>query len=120
MSAEQYLHNLGFDPAMLLLISGVRCVGHDGNFTYATSINAMFESFSGGVDVQFEADFSRCRYDKLLIRQRVESLPLQIGALDRHLSISQTLHSAIHTSITSFYVRDNMQPRTQYKEFFGF
>ena len=99
-SGEEYLRELfGLSLEMLPLISGTRCIGHDGKYTEPTSVMGTPASSMESVVL----DFKKTRYDKIFVWQKVDSSPMKFELMGKRMSISRTLHAAVHNSIMSFY-----------------
>ena len=100
-TSEEYLTDVfGFDPGLLPLLCGIRCIGHDGtSYSDSTSIHPMpaqlqHLSSSGILTGLFSREV------KFLFWQRVDSQPLKIRALEESFAV--LLHRTICTHISSF------------------
>ena len=97
-TAEGYLQVcFGFESQLLPLICGIRCVGHEGK--YASSVSPQPTSCNIG---------SVCLTtlsSKLLIWQRVSTLPLKLASLgsDSAVAILRALSSSISVAMQSFF-----------------
>ena len=96
-AAEKYLEaTFGFEAKLLPVLCGVRCIGHEGNYSNSISIQPIpiqpipmhIDAFRMGI--------------KLLIWKRVSTLPLKITSLDKSSTLLKALSNATVTVLTSY------------------
>ena len=94
-AAEKYLEaTFGFEAKLLPLLCGVRCIGHEGNYSNSISVQPItMDAFRAALK----------RGVKVLIWQHIVTLPLRITPLDKSLSLLKALSSAIVTVLTSYF-----------------
>ena len=90
-AAEKYLEaTFGFEAKLLPVLCGVRCIGHEGNYSNSISVQPI------PMDVGLMGI-------KLLIWQHSSTLPLRITLLDKSCSLLKALSNATVTVLTSYF-----------------
>ena len=97
VAAEKYLEaTFGFEPMLLPLLCGVRCIGHEGK--YASSVPIQFTPRDGT-----SALYPIMLCTKLLIWQRVSMLPFKVTVLDKDSSVLKALTDSVVMVLTSYF-----------------
>ena len=96
-AAEKYLEaTFGFEAKLLPVLCGVRCIGHEGNYSDSISIQPI------PITIPVHMNVFRMEI-KLLIWKRVSTLPLKITSLDKSSTLLEALSSAMVTVLTSYF-----------------
>ena len=102
-SSEEYLTNtFGFNPSLLPVLLGIRCIGQDGRYADTISIFPMpipLQDLLGNTTTVSETFIRR---EKVLLWQRVDCQPIIIGSM-KETAFSVLFHKAILTQLLSFY-----------------
>ena len=103
-SGEEYLEDVfGYSPELLPVLMGMRCIGHDGVYTDQTSaVPAPVLAKEALIQ-----DFSRSRFDKVFVWQRINACPLKISALEKNMILTYTLYVAISNCILARQEKEN-------------
>ena len=103
-SGEEYLEDVfGYGPEVLPVLMGMRCIGHDGMYTDQTSAVPAPTL----VKEALMQDFSRFRFDKVFVWQRINACPLKISALEKNTTLTYMLYVAMSNCILARQEKKN-------------
>ena len=103
-SGEEYLEDVfGYSPELLPVLTGMRCIGHDGKYTdQASAVPAPVLAKEALIQ-----DLSRSRFDKVFVWQRINACPLKVSALETNMALTYTLYVAISNCILARQEKKN-------------
>ena len=108
---EEFIEqSFGFNSELLPVVFGIRCIGHNGQYTdhysiepipYLLSSTSYFEEFSANGSVAAGIAYCCALH---MIWEKVQLEPLRVMSLSEVPAISNALHSLAKKAITSFFL----------------